>query len=529
MTELPHSIRGAADLLRSRRTSALELTEAALERSHADRHNAWLHLCDERARAQARTADARLKLGDATALTGIPWACKDIIGTKAIPTTAGSRILEGYVPPYSATVVERLDERGAVMLGKTNLDEFAMGSSNENSAFGPVKNPWRTDRVPGGSSGGSAVAVAAGEALFALGTDTGGSIRQPAALCGVVGMKPTYGRVPRWGVVAFASSLDQVGPFTNTVEDAAIVCEAIFGKDPNDTTMVTEFPDDDLQTDLRISEKGKKTGILTIALEGKDPNKISAILDAVSRTYLRQNVERKSAEAAKTLEFLEEQLPLLKGMEPGVERAVRAALKVLEREGAKLEEVSLSLTDHGLAVYYIIQPAEASSNLARYDGIRYGLRVEGPNLLETYRRTRGKGFGPEVKRRMILGTYALSAGYYDAYYVKAQKVRTLIKAEYDRVFEKVDALVTPTSPTVAFAIGAKVNDPLAMYLNDVFTLPVNISGLPGISVPCGFSDGLPVGLQIIANSYQERTMFRVAAAYERATPHHLARPEVKAA
>ena len=486
MTELPHSIRGAADLLRSRRTSALELTEAALERSHADRHNAWLHLCDEQARAQARTADARLKLGDAPALTGIPWACKDIIGTKAIPTTAGSRILEGYVPPYSATVVERLDERGAVMLGKTNLDEFAMGSSNENSAFGPVKNPWRTDRVPGGSSGGSAVAVAAGEALFALGTDTGGSIRQPAALCGVVGMKPTYGRVPRWGVVAFASSLDQVGPFTNTVEDAAIVCEAIFGKDPNDTTMVTEFPDDDLQTDLEKGVKGMRLG--------------------VPKEYFS-----------------------LKGMEPGVERAVRAALKVLEREGAKLEEVSLSLTDHGLAVYYIIQPAEASSNLARYDGIRYGLRVEGPNLLETYRRTRGKGFGPEVKRRMILGTYALSAGYYDAYYVKAQKVRTLIKAEYDRVFEKVDALVTPTSPTVAFAIGAKVNDPLAMYLNDVFTLPVNISGLPGISVPCGFSDGLPVGLQIIANSYQERTMFRVAAAYERATPHHLARPEVKAA
>jgi len=486
LTELPHSIRGAADLLRSRRTSALELTEAALERSHADRHNAWLHLCDERARAQARTADARLKLGDATALTGIPWACKDIIGTKAIPTTAGSRILEGYVPPYSATVVERLDERGAVMLGKTNLDEFAMGSSNENSAFGPVKNPWRTDRVPGGSSGGSAVAVAAGEALFALGTDTGGSIRQPAALCGVVGMKPTYGRVPRWGVVAFASSLDQVGPFTNTVEDAAIVCEVIFGKDPNDTTMVTEFRDDDLQTDLEKGVKGMRLG--------------------VPKEYFS-----------------------LKGMEPGVERAVRAALKVLEREGAKLEEVSLSLTDHGLAVYYIIQPAEASSNLARYDGIRYGLRVEGPNLLETYRRTRGKGFGPEVKRRMILGTYALSAGYYDAYYVKAQKVRTLIKAEYDRVFEKVDALVTPTSPTVAFAIGAKVNDPLAMYLNDVFTLPVNISGLPGISVPCGFSDGLPVGLQIIANSYQERTMFRVAAAYERATPHHLARPEVKAA
>jgi len=484
--ELPGSIREAAELLRSRKATALELAELALARSHADSNNAWLNICDDHARAQARAADARLKTGETSPLLGIPWACKDIIGTKAIPTTAGSRILEGYVPPYSATVVERLDARGAVMLGKTNLDEFAMGSSNENSAFGPVKNPWRGDRVPGGSSGGSAVAVAAGEALFALGTDTGGSIRQPAALCGVVGMKPTYGRVPRWGVVAFASSLDQVGPFTNTVEDAAIVCEAIFGKDPNDTTMVTKFPNDDLRTDLETGVKGLRLGV---------PKEYFAV----------------------------------KGMEPGVERAVRDALKVLEREGAKLEEVSLSLTDHGLAVYYIIQPAEASSNLARYDGVRYGLRVEGPNLLETYRRTRGRGFGAEVKRRMILGTYALSAGYYDAYYVKAQKVRTLIKAEYDRVFEKVDALVTPTSPTVAFAIGAKVNDPLAMYLNDVFTLPVNISGLPGISVPCGLSEGLPVGLQVIANSYQERTMFRVAAAYERATPHHLARPEVKAA
>src|SRR6266480_2068975 len=475
MKGLPRTITEAAALLRRRETNALELAEIALRAAHADGFNTWLLLSDERAKAQARAADERLRAGDASPLMGIPWACKDIIGTKGVATTAGSKILEGYVPPYSATVVERLDAAGAVMLGKTNLDEFAMGSSNENSAFGPVKNPWRVDRVPGGSSGGSAVAVAAGEALFALGTDTGGSIRQPAALCGVVGMKPTYGRVPRWGVVAFASSLDQVGPFTNTVEDAAIVCEAIFGKDPNDTTMVTKFPNDDLRTDLETGVKGLRLGV---------PKEYFAV----------------------------------KGMEP-----------VLEREGAKLEEVSLSLTDHGLAVYYIIQPAEASSNLARYDGVRYGLRVEGPNLLETYRRTRGRGFGAEVKRRMILGTYALSAGYYDAYYVKAQKVRTLIKQEYDRVFARVDALVTPTSPTVAFPIGAKVNDPLAMYLNDVFTLPVNISGLPGISVPCGLSEGLPVGLQVIANSYQEATMFRVAAAYERATPHHLERPKEKAA
>ena len=486
MNALPRSIRDAAELLRRREASALDFADAALALSHGDRLNTWLYIDDEYARRQARAADERLAAGDAPLLCGIPWACKDIIGTKDVPTTAGSKILEGYVPAYSATVVERLDRAGAVMLGKTNLDEFAMGSSNENSAFGPVRNPWDEDRVPGGSSGGSAVAVAAGEALFSLGTDTGGSIRQPAALTGVVGMKPTYGRVPRWGVVAFASSLDQVGPFANTVEDAAIVCEAIFGKDLHDATMVEDFPNDDLRRDLEAGVRGMRLG--------------------VPKEYFS-----------------------VKGMEPGVERAVRDALALLEREGAKLEEVSLSLTDHGLAVYYIIQPAEASANLARYDGIRYGVRVEGTDLVDTYRRTRGAGFGPEVKRRMILGTYALSSGYYDAYYVKAQKVRTLIKTEYDRVFETVDALVTPTSPTVAFPIGAKVNDPLSMYLNDVFTLPVNISGLPGISIPCGLSEGLPVGLQIIANSYQERTMFRVAAAYERATTHHLARPREKVA
>ncbi len=483
MKALPRSITEAASLLGRHETTASELTEIALARVHADRFNAWLLVADDHARAQAKAADARLKRGDAALLTGIPWACKDIIGTKGIETTAASKILKGYVPPYSATVVERLDAEGAVTIGKTNLDEFAMGSSNENSAFGHVQNPWDTTRVPGGSSGGSAVAVAAGHALFGLGTDTGGSIRQPGALTGVVGMKPTYGRVSRFGVVAFASSLDQVGPFTNTVEDCAIVCQALFGKDPNDaTTMPLES--EDLRRDLGKGVKGLRIGV--------------------------------------PKEFF------IAGMEKGVERAVREALSELERQGAELVDVSLSLTDHGLAVYYIIQPAEASSNLARYDGVRYGLRVEGPDLLETYRRTRGQGFGTEVKRRMILGTYALSAGYYDAYYVKAQKVRTLIKAEFDRAFEKCDAIVTPTSPTVAFKIGQKVNDPLAMYLNDVFTLPANIAGLPGISIPCGLSEGLPVGLQIMANSFQEATMFRVAAAYERATKHHELRPEVAA-
>jgi len=481
---LPRTITDAAALLRRRETSAVELAELALRRAHDDAYNTWLLVADDHARAQAKAADERLKRGDASPLVGIPWACKDIIGTKGIETTAASKILKGYVPPYSATVVERLDAVGAVMVGKTNLDEFAMGSSNENSAFGPVKNPWCVDRVPGGSSGGSAVAIAAEQAMFALGTDTGGSIRQPAALTGVVGMKPTYGRVSRFGVVAFASSLDQVGPFTHSVEDSAIVCEALFGKDPNDATTMP-LAADDLRRELDKGVQGLRIGV--------------------------------------PKEFF------IPGMEPGVERAVREALREYERQGAKLVEVSLSLTDHGLAVYYIIQPAEASSNLARYDGVRFGLRAQGPDLLETYRRTRGQGFGSEVKRRMILGTYALSSGYYDAYYVKAQKVRTLIKAEFDRAFEQCDAIVTPTSPTVAFKIGQKVDDPLAMYLNDVFTLPGNIAGIPGISIPCGLSDGLPVGLQIMANSFKESTMFRVAAAYERATEHHQARPKEIAA
>jgi aspartyl-tRNA(Asn)/glutamyl-tRNA(Gln) amidotransferase subunit A len=483
--QLPRSIADAARLLRAREVSAVELALIASARAHTDRFNAWLRIDDRHSGAQAKAADERLKRGDAPLLTGIPWACKDIIGTKGIETTAASKILKGYVPPYSATVVERLDAAGAVMIGKTNLDEFAMGSSNENSAYGPVKNPWDVTRVPGGSSGGSAVAVAASQALFSLGTDTGGSIRQPGALTGIAGMKPTYGRVSRFGVVAFASSLDQVGPFGQTVEDCALVCEALFGKDPSDATSLP-LPAEDLRRDLGKGVKGLRIGV--------------------------------------PKEFF------IDGMEKGVERAVRDALRWYEKEGAELVDVSLSLTDHGLAVYYIIQPAEASSNLARYDGMRFGQRIEGKDLLDTYRKTRGEGFGAEVKRRMILGTYALSAGYYDAYYVKAQKVRTLIKAEFDAAFAKCDAIVTPTSPTVAFKIGQKVDDPLSMYLNDVFTLPGNIAGLPGISIPCGFSEErLPIGLQIMANSFQEAMLFRVAAAFERGTKHHEARPEVKAA
>ena len=481
--DIPRTIVDAAAVLRRREASSRELTEAALGRIARDPHNAWLAQAQANALAQADAADLRLAAGEAPLLCGVPWACKDIIGTKGVETTAGSRILKGYVPPYSATVVERLDASGAVMLGKTNLDEFAMGSSSENSAFGVVTNPWDHGRVPGGSSGGSAVAVAAGQAVFALGSDTGGSIRQPAALCGVTGMKPTYGRVSRSGVVAFASSLDQVGPFAATVEDAAIICEALIGQDPLDATTLP-LPAEDLRRELSAGVKGMRLG--------------------VPREYF------------------------VKGMEPGVEKAVRAALAVYERLGAKLVEVSLPSTDRGLAVYYVLQPAEASANLARYDGVRFGLRVEGPDLVETYKRTRGAGFGPEVKRRIILGTYALSAGYYDAYYGQAQKVRTVIKREFDEVFQKVDALVTPTSPGVAFLLGAKANDPLAMYLNDIYTLPVNIAGLPGISIPCGLSEGLPVGLQIIANSYREATLFRVAAAYERATEHHRSRPPAAA-
>jgi aspartyl-tRNA(Asn)/glutamyl-tRNA(Gln) amidotransferase subunit A len=475
-----------AEALRSGETSSRELTDACLARIERDgeRLNTFLALDADAARQAADEADAALARGDGAdrPLLGIPYALKDIFVTRAVdwdggelpgglPTTAGSFILEGYRSPYPSAHQERLEAAGAILLGKTNCDEFAMGSSNENSAYGPVRNPWDEMTVPGGSSGGSSAAVAAGQAYFALGTDTGGSIRQPAALTGIVGMKPTYGRVSRFGMVAFASSLDQAGPFTRTVRDTALVLSAIAGHDPRDSTSV-DTPVPDYAAALTGEVKGLRLG--------------------VPREYF------------------------VAGMEPGVERAVRAAFDTLRDLGAEIVDVSLPSTDRGLATYYIIAPAEASANLARYDGVKYGLSAGADELWENYARTRGSGFGPEVKRRIMLGTYALSAGYYDAYYVKAQQVRTLIKTEFDEVLSTVDAILAPTSPTVAFKIGAKTDDPLAMYLNDACTLPVNIAGLPGISVPCGLSDGLPVGFQVIGRAFDEATVLRVADAYERA-------------
>jgi aspartyl-tRNA(Asn)/glutamyl-tRNA(Gln) amidotransferase subunit A len=425
----------------------------------------------ELAHAQAAEADRRLAAGEtASPLTGIPVAIKDVLSVRDVETTAGSQILRGYRPAYDATAIARLREAGAVFVGMTNCDEFAMGSSTENSGYYPTRNPHDVSRVPGGSSGGSAAAVAAGESVYALGTDTGGSIRQPAALCGVVGVKPTYGRVSRYGLIAFASSLDQVGCFATGVRDAALVMEAMAGYDPLDSTSA------DRPVDL--------LGELEAGVEG-----------------LRLGVPREYTQ--------------VEGMEPGVRAAVDRALLALERAGAELVPVSLPHTDYGLAAYYIVAPAECSSNLARFDGVRFGARdEEATTLLDTYLRTRRQGFGPEVRRRVMLGTYALSTGYYDAYYLKAQKVRTLIAQDFERAFEHCDAIVSATAPTVAFPLGAKVDDPLAMYLNDVLTLGGNLAGVPGVSVPCGTSEGLPVGLQVLAPQWADATALRVARAYE---------------
>lgn len=470
-------------MLVDREISALELCDAVLGRIDLvdERTGAYLLVTRERARQEAQEADRRLRAGEGlTPLTGIPLALKDVLCTEGVDTTAGSRILQGYRPPYSATVARRLSQAGAVTLGKTNCDEFAMGSSNENSAFRPVHNPWRLEAVPGGSSGGSAAAVAAGEAIFALGTDTGGSIRQPAALCGVVGMKPTYGRVSRYGLIAFASSLDQIGPLTRDVGDCALVLQAIAGSDRRDSTC-SDRSVPDYSVGLAEGVAGLRIGL--------------------------------------PVEYFGE------GVEAGVAAAVRAGAAVLAQQGAQVEEIHLPHTEYALPAYYLIAPAEASSNLARYDGTRYGfLSGAGKNLIDEYQLTRRQGFGAEVKRRIMLGTYALSSGYYDAYYVKAQKVRTLIKADFDAAFRTVDAIVAPTSPTVAFPLGSRAQDPLAMYMSDLLTIPVNLAGLPGISIPCGLANGLPVGMQVITPAFEEARALRVAFAYQSATAFHRQHP-----
>ena len=476
-----HEARG---LLDRREISSQELTRAVLDRiSRVDeRVKAFVTVTDEIALHRAAEADRRIAAGDVRPLTGIPMQIKDNMCTRDVLTSCSSRMLQNFVPPYDATVTARLYEQGAVLVGKGNMDEFAMGSSNEYSAFFPTRNPWDLERVPGGSSGGPAAAVAAGECFYSLGSDTGGSVRQPAALCGVVGMKPTYGLVSRYGLIAFASSLDQIGPIARDVEDCAQVLNAIAGHDPHDSTSI-DNPVGDYTTSLIDDLSGLRIG--------------------VPREY-----------------FVE-------GMEPGVERLVRGAIDVLEDLGAEVEEMSLPHSPYSLAVYYIIAPSEASANLARYDGVKYGYSArDADGMWDALEKTRQHGFGAEVKRRIMLGTYALSAGYYDAYYLKAQRVRTLIRREFQDAFKRFDALVMPTSPSVAFKLGERMTDPVQMYLSDILTLPANIAGIPGISVPAGIADGLPVGLQVMSRALGEEILFRIAYAFEQATEWHKMRPEL---
>jgi aspartyl-tRNA(Asn)/glutamyl-tRNA(Gln) amidotransferase subunit A len=482
------SIRELHTQLIKKERSAVEITQEAIERIQAIEPKLHSFLCvtTEQAVTQARNVDAKIAAGEEIGiLAGIPIGIKDNMCTKGIPTTCASRILENFVPPYESTVTQKLADAGAVMVGKTNLDEFAMGGSTENSAFKLTGNPWDLSRVPGGSSGGSAAAVAAGECVVSLGSDTGGSIRQPASFCGVVGMKPTYGLVSRYGLVAFASSLDQIGPFARTVEDAAILLQAIAGHDPKDSTSLkVEIPDytANLKPDF---PKGKL--------------KIGVIKETFGE-----------------------------GLDSQVEEAVKKAIEQLKELGAEIQEISCPRFRYGLPSYYVIAPSEASANLARYDGVKYGYRApDADNLISMYSRTRAAGFGAEVKRRIMIGTYTLSAGYYDAYYLKAQKVRTLIKQDFEKAFEKVDVLVCPTAPTTAFKAGEKTADPLSMYLVDLMTIPVNLAGLPGLSVPCGFdNNGLPIGLQLISNVLQEDQLFQVAYAYEQSTTWHLRTPQL---
>ena len=502
------SLHDAGEMLRRREISARDLTEAELRRIEEVEPalNAYISVTPDVARAQADDADKRLASGtNITPLTGIPMGLKDLFSTRGIPTTCGSNILRNFVPLYDSFVTRRLREAGAVLLGKNNMDEFAMGSSTEHSAFGQTHNPWDTGRVPGGSSGGSAAAVSAGEAFFSVGTDTGGSIRQPASLCNVAGMKPTYGRVSRSGVVAFASSLDHPGPFARNTRDLAHVLQVIAGHDPMDSTSINAPVPDYVR-----------------GLEGG----VAGMRFALPRDYF------------------------VDGMEQGVRDAIIDAVRVLQSLGAIVEEVEMATTKYALATYYIIAPAEASANLARYDGVKYGysnlnadphrhplagrddngnpITVYPNGLVAGYLETRDEGFGAEVKRRIMIGTYALSSGYYDAYYIKAQKVRTLIKQDFDRVFQNFDAIIAGTSPTVAFQMGAKTADPLAMYLNDVLTIPANMAGIPALTIPGGFSEGLPVGLQIIGPALSEDKILRIGHAYEQATDWHTRRPQIAA-
>ena len=485
--ELPFlSIREVSELIKRKEVSPVELTQSILDRIEGvdSKIHAYITILREEALRVSKEAEKQISSGTYLgALHGVPISVKDIFIMKGTRTTCGSKILENFVSSYDAMVVEKLKHSGAIIVGKNNMDEFAMGSSTENSYFGPTRNPWDLERVPGGSSGGSAAATSASICFASVGTDTGGSIRQPAALCGIVGLKPTYGRVSRFGMVAFASSLDQGGPLTKTVEDAALMLNVIAGGDARDSTSVhVPVPDYAMQLDGEI--KGIRVG--------------------VPKEYF------------------------IKGIDVEVEGAVKNAIRLIEDLGCPVEEISLPHTEYAVSTYYLIAPSEASSNLARYDGVRYGFRVPDSNSLrEMYHRTRAEGFGAEVKRRIMIGTYALSAGYYDAYYLKAQRVRTLIKRDFEEAFKKVDIIITPTSPEVAFKIGEKTDDPLKMYLSDIFTIPCNLAGLPGISIPCGFtSGGLPIGLQFLGRPFDEETILRVAHAYELRTNWRGRRPPI---
>lgn len=485
MSILDKKISELHQLLHTKELSVTDIVDATFDRIHQvdDKVRAFLTLNEEFSRIKAKQLDEKLVSGaDRGLLFGMPIGIKDNIVTKGIRTTCASRILENFEPIYDATVVERLNNADTITIGKLNMDEFAMGSSNENSGFHPTHNPWDLSCVPGGSSGASAASVSAGEVLFSLGSDTGGSIRQPAAFCGVVGLKPTYGLVSRYGLVAFASSLDQIGPITRNVEDNAYLLQAIAGNDPMDSTSAkVDIPD------YLASFTGDVNGL-----------KI-----AVPKEYLGE------------------------GVQPDVKERVMEALKVLEGLGATWEEVSLPHSRYALATYYLLSSSEASANLSRFDGVRYGLRSDNSdNLIEMYKQSRSEGFGEEVKRRIMLGTFALSSGYYDAYYKKAQKVRTLIKEDFTNIFEKYDVIIGPTAPSASFKCGSMTKDPLTMYMNDILTIPVNLAGVPAISVPCGLSDGLPIGLQIIGKHFDESTIYRVAHAFEQATEHHKAKPKL---